>query len=205
MPEVASTDDLAKKLLEKRELDLSNHLSQLLGRPGRSAYALIGEILPVYHDGRQVLEPRNIYRSLNYIHVEAAKSGDPYMVRYFIHTMGGHLETCLYHFDFRYHNLSLGVVVKGLRNQGILLPELAQALFDFNKIYTHAKHLDDPLVLPSSMDERSFSFRDGALAFLIMRKLSMQVFRLLKRKGATIPEDWREFDDRWLLNSDSPL
>lgn len=198
MLETPSVDDLAKNLLDEKELDLAAHLSQLLSRPGMEAYTLVGEILPTYHDGRQVLEPRNIYRSLNYVHVEAAKSGDPFMVRYFIHTMGTHLETCLYHLDFRYHNMSLGVMVEGLRKQGILQPELAKALFDFNKIFIRAKHLVDPPALPSSLDERTFVFSDGALAFLIMRKLSMQVFKFLKKGGIAILEDWKDFDDKWI-------
>jgi len=189
----------ARKVLDEEEIKLASHLSLLLSTPGAGAYWLVKDILPVYEKERRVFEPRNIYKSLAYVHNQTAVGGDPHMMRYFLHSMGSHLETCLHGLFPIYANNSLGKVVSQIQRGGLLHTELAQELLDFNNIvYVHAKHLDEFYPVPVSIDETTFGFMDGALAFVMFRRLSMKLFKLLRLEGVGLPQDWKEFKEEWL-------
>jgi hypothetical protein len=44
--------------------------------------------------------------------------------------------------------------------------------------------------LPSALDERNFSVPEAAYALMMMRKLSMPFFALLKENGVEMKADW---------------
>lgn len=48
------------------------------------------------------------------------------------------------------------------------------------------------------LDERTFSVIETVYAIVIMRKLSIQLFALLKTNGVLLPHGWPEFKDEWL-------
>jgi hypothetical protein len=92
-----------------------------------------------------------------------------------------------------------GALVKELERLGALPSPLAKQLLDFNSFANvPARHMK-AMPLNSELDKRTFSLLDASLAFTMMRKLSMEMFDNLGRRGVTIPQGWRDFDEDWLL------
>jgi len=93
---------------------------------------------------------------------------------------------------------AFGPAVLQLKKQKILSAELADQLWRFNEVINvPAKHFG--AYAPTNwLDERTFSVTETVYAIVIMRKLSMQLFTLLKDNGVSLPHEWPEFRDEWL-------
>jgi hypothetical protein len=92
-----------------------------------------------------------------------------------------------------------GPLVYKLWKDGRITKELAGQLLKFNEVVNvPSKHQTVQDFLGLSLEERSFSVLDAALSFVMMRKLSMQLFAILKQNGVTLPGEWKEFKEEWL-------
>lgn len=194
---------LAKRMLSDRELKLAVHLASLQEKPDYRATYLIRQIIPVYHKNRQTLEPRAIYRLLYYVDSYSGGAHTRKLVRFFIHMMCLHIEECLEALHERifprpWHQ-PMGRLISDLNRRGIIPPELTAQLSDFNRVvFVPAKHYVYRENLPRSIDKRVFGVLDGTLAFVMMRKLSIQLFEIMRAQGIILPEGWKDFDDGWL-------
>jgi hypothetical protein len=172
-------------------------------KPDYRATYLIRQIIPVYHKNRQTLEPRGVYRLLYYVDTYSTGGHNRKYVRFFIHMMCNHIEECL---EALYGNVTprpwgqpMGRLVVDLNDKGVITDELAEHLSAFNKVvFVPAKHFVNRENLPRSIDKRTFGVLDGALTFVMMRKLSIQLFEIMRKHAVILPEGWKEFDDRWL-------
>ena len=91
-----------------------------------------------------------------------------------------------------------GRLVGPLKKAGVLSEELADRLWRFNKaVNVPSKHFDAHIPT-RRLDERTFSVTETSYAFVLMRRLSMQLLNLLKANGVTLPHAWPEFKDEWL-------
>jgi hypothetical protein len=89
-------------------------------------------------------------------------------------------------------------LVVELNNSGILPPDLAEHLQKFNKaVNVPAKH-PSAYMPTKNLGERTFSVLETAYALVLMRKLSIQLFGILKTRGINLPEQWSPFNDKWL-------
>jgi len=203
---MSEIERLALDLLDQRELQLANHLSILLGDDKWDAGPLVEEILPVYWekvgDKFQNLHPGNIYRPLNYIHVWSSSGEFKNSTRAYMDVISGHLEGCLQNLmtpsEHRAMSRTFGPMVAQLKKMGILSAELADHLWKFNAVINvPAKHFG-AYAPTRRLDERTFSVIETVYAIVIMRKLSMQLFALLKANDVSLPHGWPEFKDEWL-------
>ena len=204
---MSEVEQLAFDLLDQRELQLAKHLSLLLGDDKWDAGPLVEEILPVYWekvgDILQNLEPGNIYRPLYYIHKWSSEGDFKNSTRAYMDVISGHLEGCLQNLlpfpsEHRAMSRAFGPLVTQLKKTGNLSAELADHLWKFNAVINvPAKHF--AAYAPTRLlDERTFSAIETVYAIVIMRKLSMQLFALLKANGVSLPHGWPEFKDEWL-------
>jgi hypothetical protein len=77
---------------------------------------------------------------------------------------------------------------------------LADRLSRFNKVANiPSKHFSAQLAERSNLDERTFSIHETALAFAMMRQMSIELFELLDSKGKKLPTEWKQFRDAWLI------
>ena len=204
---MSEIEQLALDLLDQRELQLAKHLSLLLGDDKWDVGPLVEEILPVYWekmgDILQNLEPGSIYRSLYYIHKYSAEGNFKNCTRSYMTFISNHLEGCLLYLtpfppEHRGPSKPFGRLVKPLKQAGVLSEELAEQLWKFNAaVNVPSKHFD--AYMPTRrLDERTFSVMEAAYAFVLMRRLSMQLFGLLQANGVSLPHGWPEFKDGWL-------
>lgn len=204
---MSDIEELAFDLLDQRELQLANHLSLLLGDDKWDAGPLIGEILPVYWemvgDRAQNCHPGNIYRPLYYIHDWSSQGGFKESTRAYMDVISNHIEGCLQNLlklptQSRGMSRAFGPAVVQLKKQGILSTELADHLWRFNDVINvPAKHFG--AYTPTHwLDERTFSAIETVCAIVIMRKLSIQLFTILKANGVSLPYGWPEYKDEWL-------
>lgn len=204
---MSEIEQLAFDLLDQRELQLAKHLSLLLGDDKCDAGPLVKEILPVYWekvgDRSQNLHPGNIYRPLNYIHVWSSEGDFKNSTRAYMDVISSHIEGCLQNLlkfpsEQRAMSRAFGPLVAQLKKTGILSAELADHLWRFNTVINvPAKHFD--AYAPTRwLDERTFSIIETVYALVVMRKLSMQLFTLLKANGVSLPHGWPDFKDEWL-------
>ena len=113
--------------------------------------------------------------------------------RHFIALLAAHIEGCLFWLtkeaiEFGSPALPFGGLVKRLCKENILHKKLATYLLDFNNIANiPTKHFTASKRIQSNLDERTFSIYEAALDFVIMRRLSIQLFSLLKAKGVLLP------------------
>jgi hypothetical protein len=134
-----------------------------------------------------------VYRPLYYVHGYGGTANFENYTRTFIINICGHLEGGLVYlipFPPKYRGPSrpFGMLVKELRNQKVLSDDLADKMWRFNKyINIPSKHFNARFRSRSRLDERTFSIYEAALAFVMMWKLSIQLFRLLKERGVNIP------------------
>jgi hypothetical protein len=190
---------LAKKILDEEEIKLASRLSTLMKISPSKASSLMRDILPVYHKNLVTHEPRMIYRYLYYVEDYSRGAQLRRLTRFFIHMVCGHLEACLYELA-KGRQLPYGPLVYKLLKKRVLSQQLADQLLEFNNVvYIPAKHFVARENLPRKINKRTFAVEDGALAFIMMRKLSMQLFKLLKSGVTTLPEDWKPFKKEWLV------
>lgn len=188
---------LAKRMLDEKELKLAFHLAMLMKKSPAKARTLMREILPIYHRNLDTLEPRAIYRHLYYMDDYSRGAYIRRFTRFFIHMTCGHLEACL-------HVLAklrrpFGPLVYKLQADGIITQQLKDQLLDFNNtVYIPAKHFIARENLPRKINKRTFAVEDGTLAFMMARKLSMELFSIIKSRGTPLPEDWKPFNEEWL-------
>ncbi len=203
---MSEIERLAFDLLDETELQLADHLSFLLGDDKWDAGPLVGEILPVYWekvgDRSQNCYPGNIYRPLNYIHVWSSRGGFKDSTRAYMDVLSSHIEGCLQNLlglsvYGRGMARAFGPAVIKLEKQKILSAALARQLLRFNEVINvPAKHFG--AYMPTNwLDERTFNPGETVLAILIMRRLSMQLFKLLKANGVSMAHEWPEFRDEW--------
>jgi len=193
-------------MLDERELHLASHLSELLSNGKWDGASLVEDIVPVYSDEsrKQTLEPDPIYRAFMYLHDYADSIDFAKNTRIFILNACWHIEGCLVCLTpspprFRGTKGPFGKLVNTLKEE-VLPLQLADQLMKFNKVvYVPAHHPSSQYVPKSLTDERTFSVHDAALAFVMMRKLSMQLFQLLESKGISLPHKWKNFRDEWLV------
>jgi hypothetical protein len=202
-------EEFAKAFLDKKELELAEYLSRLLRNPNCIYVSvLVSEILPTYSEERgessYTLEPDPIYRPLYYLHMYAYTRHFKENTRIFLINASSHLEGCLLWLTktpprYRSPSKPFGRLVNGLLEEGILSEELADPLLRFNRLVNvPAKHMTAFYKPHSRIEERTFSCFDASLAFMAMRKLSIELFKILYIRGIHLPQGWREFDDNWL-------
>jgi hypothetical protein len=124
--------------------------------------------------------------------------------RIFLINACAHIEGCLLWLTktpprFRGSSVPFGGLVHELLKGKILSEELAKHLLRFNSLFNvPAKHMTAYFQPHSRIDERTFSCLDASFAFMIMRKLSIELFTILEKRGVCLPHGWKEFDDNWL-------
>jgi hypothetical protein len=194
---------LAREMLDKQELGLAEHLAALLADDKYDAGNVVAAILPRYSEGQQTLRPDSVYRTLYYVDQYTGLRDFQGKTRTFLDMVSGHIEGCLFHLyvgALRRTNLQVpfGPMVQTLHDRGLLSDELASQLQAFNKVVNvPSKHFNAHF-LPSTLDERTFTVAEAACAFVMMRKLSVPLFALLKKQGVELKGDWPPFDPKWL-------
>jgi hypothetical protein len=123
-----------------------------------------------------------------------------------MHMTGQHIESCLkclaeyaprIPLSLRYQPLGKRLIEE-LEKAGVLPLGLAEQLLTFTfVINVPAKHIAAKSV-NAELDKRTFGVLDAALAFVIMRKLSIQLFDILRDNGVVLPQGWKDFDENWL-------
>jgi hypothetical protein len=196
---------LAGTILSENERKLAKHLAALLGNRKYDTRPLIAEILPRDWESnrKHTLKPREVYRPFLYLRMRC--NDRPPETRYLIHLTGLHLEGCLKwlaqstpEFPAKLLSQPFGGLVIQLRKQGTLHATLAKDLLEFNSIVNvPAKHIIATTISPE-LDKRTFSVLDVSLAFVMMRKLSMQLFDILRSRGVAVPQEWKTFNENWL-------
>lgn len=200
-------EEFARDFLDKKELELAEYLYRLLENPDYVyVIVLVTEILPTFsekHDGySRTLEPDPIYRPLYYLQMYSRFFKEN--TRIFLINASAHIEGCLLWLTitppkYRHPPKPFGGLVHELFKEGILSEELAYQLRRFNSLFNvPAKHMTAHFQPHSRLDERTFSCLDASYAFMIMRKLSIELFKILETRGVRLPHGWKEFDDNWL-------
>jgi hypothetical protein len=192
---------LARDLLDEQEWRLAQRLATVLGDDTLDAGGLVLEILPVFWEGdssmmARTLRPDSIYRPLYYVHMYAGLPRFGKFTRIFLDMICGHLEACLEQLTqsppkSRHPTGLFGTLASSLYRMGVIPQTLADQVSRFNKVANvPSTHLRS--------DERTFSVSDSALAFVMMRKLSIQLSAALKARGVNLPARWKGLDDSWL-------
>jgi len=195
--------------LSENERKLAAHIAGLFDAPEHDAVSLMTKILPGCWITRDCSEftiaPRDVYRALHYLHVSSRQAKSYGLdTRKWIWLTGQHLEGCLEYLTTNVPgikkslNRPFGPLVKGLEKEGVLPFPLAKQLLAFNSLANvPAKHITaSPTVYELN---KTFSVLDAATAFVVMRKLSIQLFEILRQRGITLPKRWIEFSNDWLL------
>ena len=206
---MTAISQLASEALDERELQIAEHLAYLLSDDRWDAASLIESIIPVYwehvDDYDQTLDPDNVFRPLYYIHVKATVNSEAFRknTRSYMLFISGHIEGCLQQLmpiprDDRKISKTFGPLVARLKKEGTLPVELAELLWKFNAaINVPSKHFG-AYIPTRRLRERTFSVIETAWAFVLMRKLSMQLFDLLQIRGRPLPKQWPVFKEEWL-------
>ena len=204
MPLESKIELLAHQILDEREIKLALRLTLLLGDPQWDSGSLISDIIPQYWEGARSIDPQFIYRPLYYLWLYGSRSHFEDYSRPFLNNIGMHTEGCLHELALTLKDppmtSPIGVLVHRLLKENVLSHHLSQSLLGFNRaVVVPAKHLAAQYALTSRLDERTFKAYDAAFAFVMMRKLSMELFTLLKARGKRLPHHWKEFRDEWLV------
>ena len=206
---MTAISQLASEALDERELQLAERLAYLLDDDKWDAASLIESIIPVYwervDEWDQTLDPDNVFRPLYYIHGNATVNSETFRenTRAYMLFISGHIEGCLQQLmplprDDRKISKTFGPLVARLKKKGVLPADLAAQLWKFNEaINVPSKHFG--AYMPTRrLRERTFSVIETAWALVIMRRLSMQLFDLLKTRGRSLPRQWPAFKEEWL-------
>jgi hypothetical protein len=206
---MTAISELANEVLDKRELQLAERLAHLFDDDKWDAASLIESIIPVYwehvDDLDRTLDPDSVFRPLYYIHIHAGTNSKAFRenTRSYMLSISGHIEGCLQQLmplptDDRKISKAFGPLVARLKKEEILPEDLAKLLWKFNEaINIPSKHFG-AYIPTRRLKERTFSVIETAWALVIMRKLSMQLFDLLKTRGRTLPRQWPAFNEEWL-------
>ena len=198
---------LASNLLAPKELELAKHLAILLGDNQYDVQSLVQEIIPIYweHSGNidVTLSPDSIYRSLYYIHTFCNRLDFKEITRDYVKRICSHLEACLLYLTLtppssRYLDGTFGSLIAPLNRAGKLTDTLAGNLRKFNEAVNISSKHPHTYMPARKLNERTFSVLDAAYSLVIMRKLSKELFGILKSNGVLLPQDWPEFKDEWL-------
>lgn len=206
---MTAISQLAGEALDERELQLAERLACLLDDDKWDAASLIESIILVYwelvDEWDQTLDPDNVFRPLYYIHGKASRDSENFRenTRAYMTYISGHIEGCLQQLmplprDNRRISKTFGSLVARLKKNSVLPAELAGQLWNFNDaINVPSKHFG--ACMPTQrLRERTFSVMETAWALLLMRRLSMQLFDLLKTRGRPLPRQWPTFKEEWL-------
>jgi hypothetical protein len=205
---MTTIEQLAVDLLDEREWQLANRLALILDDDMYDASSLVEEMIPIYWervgDRKRTLLPDNIYRPLYYIHRWSGNRNFKDSTRAYMMVISGHLEGCLMYLtscppsQYGVPPRPFGRLISPLKVAGILSSKLADQLWKFNAaINVPSKHFD--VYIPTHwLNERTFSVFEASCALVMMRKLSMQLFAILKANGVVLPYGWPEFKDEWL-------
>jgi hypothetical protein len=202
----------AADILDEQEWHLAERLSFLLGDNRYNVTKLILEIIPTYwekvEDRLRTLAPDNIYRPLYYIHTKSGNKDFENNTRSYMGTISAHLEGCLMFLTSSPPSREYGVspqpfgrLVGPLMNSNIISPELAAQLWKFNELVNIPSKHYGAYAPTRWLDERTFSIFETACAFVLMRKLSIQLFKILETKGVPLPHGWPDFKHEWLSYS----
>ena len=206
---MTAIEQLAVELLDEREWLLVKRLALILDDDAYDAGSLIVEIIPIYKervgDREQTLFPDNIYRPLYYIHGWSTTGYFRDSTRAYMMVISGHLEGCLMYLtssppsQYGVPSKPFGRLVGPLKASGILSAELAAQLWKFNAaVNVPSKHFST--YTPTHwVNERTFSVLETTCALVMMRKLSMKLFAILKSKGVALPQGWPEFKNQCFL------
>jgi hypothetical protein len=205
---MTAIEQLAVDLLDQREWQLVKRLALILDDDAYDAGSLVAEMIPIYWervgDRERTLFPDNIYRPLYYIHGWSTMRNFRDRTRAYVMVISGHLEGCLMYLtssppsQYGVPSQPFGRLVRPLKESGILSAELAEQLWKFNAaINVPSKHFGT-YVPTHWLDERTFSVFEAACSLVLMRKLSMKLFEILKTNGVILPHGWPEFKDEWL-------
>lgn len=196
------------EIFDQKELQLSGHLAFLLEDDSCDSSSLVEEMIPIYWEGvgdrKRTLFPDNIYRPLYYIHVWSNTCNFRDSTRAYMMVISGHLEGCLMYLtssppsQYGVPSQPFGRLVRPLKASGILSAELADQLWKFNDIINVPSKHFSTYVPTHWLDERTFSVFETACALVLMRKLSIKLFEILKVNGVILPHGWPEFKDEWL-------
>ncbi len=200
-------EDLASVLLDNQEKQLAQHLTLLLEDVSYDVQSLIEKIIPKYweHAGDidVTLHPDNIYRPLYYIHIWSSNRNFKSITRPYMAIISSHLEGCLWNLSAiprtsRGPSKPFGRLIGPLKASGVLPSNLADSLWNFNDaVNIPSKHFG--AYMPTrNLNERTFSVLETALALVMMRKLSIQLFSIMKAKGVILPQEWPVFASEWL-------
>ncbi len=196
---------LAHRILDEREVSLGSRLTVLLGDPQWDSGSLISDIIPQYWEGAHSIDPQFIYRPLYYLWLYGSRAHFQDYSRPFVSNVAMHTEGCLHELALtvkaRSATVPFGPLAHRLLKENILTENLAHCLLEFNRaVVVPAKHLTAHYYSnPSRLDERTFKVRDAALAFTMMRRLSIDLFALIEGRGTKLPHHWKEFRDEWLV------
>ena len=204
---MSAIERLAADLLDQPELQLAERLALLLDDDTLDSGSLIEDMIPIYwervDDRLRSLSPDNIYRPLYYVHAYGSLRNFRDKTRTFMTSISGHLEGCLLYLtpsppEHGVPPRPFGRLVSPLKRTRVLSTELADQLWRFNAaVNVSSKHFD--AYMPTRwLHERTFSVTEAAYAFLLMRRLSIKVFALLKANGVILLHDWPDFKNEWL-------
>jgi len=205
---MTAIEQLAVDILDEREWQLVNRLVQISDDDTYDAGSLIKEILPVYcervGDKDHILFPSNIYRPLYYIHSWSSCVNFRESTRAYMMVISGHLEGCLLYLTssppskYGVPSQPFGRLIGPLKSSGILSERLADQLWRFNSaVNVPAKHFG-AYVPTQRLDERTFSPLETVCAFVMARRLSVELFKILNANGVVLPHGWPDFRDEWL-------
>jgi hypothetical protein len=93
---------------------------------------------------------------------------------------------------------TFGKLAVDLSKIGIIPMQLKDELQEFNdSINIPSKHMKT--YLPTrQLSERTFSVLEAAQAFVLMRRLSIQLFSIMRSAGIGVAAEWPSFDPEWL-------
>lgn len=204
---MSDIESLAGQLLDADELAIATHLTQLFNDPEGDAEAILAAIMPKYSEKRDdhefTLSPDSIYRPLFYVQGYGGRSDFAEVTRTFLNNVSAHLEGCLDQLSRtpsrnRSQTGPFGPMLIQLRKDAVIPENLADELAAFNRIVNvRSKHFKAHQPT-RRLDERTFSVGEASLAFVMMRKLSIQLFEIMRARGVSLPTDWPLFDKEWL-------
>jgi len=188
---------LANRLLDRQELKVASDLAAILGDDESLEEALVGSmvdrILPAYweiqEDRPDRVDPSPIFRPLYQLHGYSNLADFGKFTNDFVKMAEAHLEACL-HWLTPYPpaewsgGKDFDRLIVGLEEEKVLPPRLARDLRSFDRLVNVAS------ASAGSLDQPRFSIEDAAQLLMITRKLSIQLFDVLKSRGVTIEHPW---------------
>lgn len=205
-------DAIVAEELSPDELRLARHVSDVLSNSRLDSGALVLEIIPRYWEKKGptylTLSPDGVYRPFLYIHGYAGRRDFKSLTRTFIANVCAHLEGCVQQLspsppEHRGTTEPFGRLVRSLERTRALPRDLGQRLSRFNAVFNIPSKHPQTAIGARRTDERMFSVLDAAYSLIVMRRLSIELFDLMRLKGVVLPYAWPPFDEGWLDYSPS--